>query len=79
MPETPDTTRRLTRRTVALCSDSLTGDRVATLAHGKRKAGSHSSRWDGRDDDGRKLASGVYMYRLEAGGWAETRKLLLLH
>ena len=57
---------------------NLAGQQVATLVNGVRPAGNHTVRWDGRDDDGRILASGVYLYRLRAGGHAETRKLLLL-
>ena len=57
---------------------SLTGQKVATLAHGLREAGAYTLRWDGRDDDGRKLASAVYLYRLQAGDGVETRKLILL-
>ena len=35
--------------------------------------------WDGRDDDGRQLASGVYLYRLRVGKQqVETRKLVLI-
>ena len=57
----------------------LLGQKIATLVHGPREAGAYVSRWDGRDDDGRELASGVYLYRLQAGkGAVETRKLLLL-
>ena len=57
---------------------NLAGQKVLTLAKGHREAGPHTARWDGRDDQGRARASGVYLYRLQAGGQVETRKLLLL-
>ncbi len=57
---------------------NLTGQKFATLAQGLREAGTYTLRWDGRDDDGRDLATGVYLYRLKAGERVETRKLLLL-
>ena len=63
---------------IELALYNLTGQKVATLAHGLREAGTHTLRWDGRDDDEQELASGVYLYRLEAGERVETRKLLLL-
>ena len=57
---------------------NLTGQKAATLAHGVREAGQYTLRWDGRDDVGQSLASGVYLYRLRAGDRVATRKLLLL-
>ena len=58
---------------------NLAGQKVATLVEGTRPAGSYTIRWDGRDARGRELASGVYLYLLQAGGThVETRKLLLL-
>ena len=63
---------------IELSVNNLTGQRIATLARGRREAGSHSLRWDGRDDAGRELASGVFLYRLTAGDRSETRRLLLL-
>jgi hypothetical protein len=57
---------------------NLTGQKVVSLARGHREAGTYSLRWDGRDDSGRELATGVYLYRLTAGDRVETRKLLLL-
>ena len=61
----------------------VTGQRVASLASGLREAGTYAPRWDGRDDAGRRMASGVYLYRLEAPAMTgdrivQTRKLLLL-
>jgi len=57
---------------------NLAGQRVATLASGHWEAGAHTLSWDGRDDGGREAASGLYMYRLQAGDQVETRRLLLL-
>ena len=53
-------------------------ERVATLADGQHEAGSYTLRWDGRDEAGRELASGMYLFRLVAGERMTTRKLLLL-
>ncbi len=57
---------------------ALTGQRVAVLSRGQQKAGRHRLHWDGRDEAGRPLASGIYLYRLVTGEGALTRKLILL-
>jgi len=68
------------RSDVELAIFNLAGQQVATLVEGVREAGTYTVRWDGRDDSGRELASGVYLYRLQTsdGRQMETRKLLLL-
>jgi len=69
-----------TREDAELTIFNLTGQQVATLVSGERQAGAYTIRWDGRDDDGHELASGVYLYRLRAGDGqqVETRKLVLV-
>jgi hypothetical protein len=57
---------------------NLTGQLVATLASGVHDAGSHHLRWDGSDDSGVDLASGVYLCRLVAGAHRQTQRMLLL-
>ena len=57
---------------------SLTGQRVAVLHQGPRQAGYHRLRWNGRDDAGRPVASGMYLYRLVTDEAVLTRKLMLL-
>ena len=57
---------------------NLLGQRVRLLADGPRAAGSHRVAWDGRDERGRSLRSGVYFYRLKGAGFAAQRRLLLL-
>ena len=57
---------------------ALTGQRVAVLHEGAKEAGLHRLRWNGRDEWGRPLASGVYVYRLVTSEAVQTRKLTLL-
>lgn len=63
---------------VRLTVFDLAGRRVATLVDGRVGAGSHVARWAGTDAGGRPLGAGVYLYRLEAGGFSTTRRLMLL-
>ena len=57
---------------------TLTGQRVAVLHQGLQKAGYHRLRWDGRDNTGRSVASGMYLYRLVTNETVLARKLTLL-
>ena len=41
-------------------------------------AGRHSLEWDGRDAGGRQVASGTYLFRIDAGPYSETRKMTLM-
>ena len=69
---------------VELSVYDVAGRRVRVLVRESLKAGRHIILWDGRDDDGSELASGVYFYRLRLGDDPLfsrehlTRKLLLL-
>jgi hypothetical protein len=58
---------------LALTVSSALGQQVATLAQGEQAAGYHDVNFDGGN-----LASGVYFYRLHAGTYVETKKLLLI-
>ena len=57
---------------------ALTGQRVAILRQGPQQAGRYRLHWDGRDSEGRPLASGIYLYRLVTAEGVLTRKLTLL-
>ncbi len=57
---------------------ALTGQRVALLQQGPQQAGYHRHRWDGRDNAGHRVASGMYLYRLTTDEAVLTRKLMLL-
>jgi len=54
------------------------GALVRVLVNGWRRAGGQSETWDGRDEKGRTMASGVYFVSLEAGKITATRKMILL-
>ncbi len=54
------------------------GHLVRELANGVFPAGDHDIKWDGRDSDGRAVASGVYFYRLRAAGLQYTRAATLI-
>ncbi|MRR52235.1 MAG: T9SS type A sorting domain-containing protein, partial [Rhodocyclaceae bacterium] len=57
---------------------NLDGQLVRTLISGHRAAGHHEVHWDSRDDDGKTVASGIYVYRLVAGDLLATKKLTVL-
>jgi PKD repeat protein len=63
---------------VELAIYNLAGQEVVGLVSDRLQAGVHTVQWDGRDQSGRELASGVYVYRLQAGREMAARKLLLL-
>ena len=53
------------------------GQKIRTLFNGSYSAGSHSVVWDGRDDVGQQVSSGMYFYRLNAGGKVAIRRMTL--
>ena len=63
---------------IELAIYNLTGQKVARLARGRHAAGHYTVHWDGRNDAGVRVATGVYIYRLRAGEQVQVRKLLLL-
>jgi hypothetical protein len=56
----------------------ITGRKVRTLVSERMIAGVHSVVWDGRDERGEMVASGIYLARLESGTTARTVKMLLM-
>ena len=57
---------------------NVLGQSVRTLVDNEQTAGSYQAIWDGTDNTGRALGSGVYLYRITAGSFSQTRKMLLL-
>jgi hypothetical protein len=67
------------RAPVTLTIYNVRGQRVKTLVNDTRAPGvTHRIQWDGRNDAGQQVASGVYFYRLVTKGFVKTRKMVLL-
>ncbi|MFH1069292.1 MAG: FlgD immunoglobulin-like domain containing protein [Candidatus Glassbacteria bacterium] len=57
---------------------NLRGQIVRTLVDQPQAAGAYNVNWDGTDSQGRRISSGVYFYRLQAGDFVSTRKMVVL-
>jgi hypothetical protein len=80
-PFNPETTIRFhlhERQQVRLVVYDLAGHRVRTLIDGELAAGEQTITWDGRDQQGRSAASGVYFFEIVTGNKAERRKMTLI-
>ena len=56
----------------------ITGRRVATLVDRQMSPGTYEVTWDGRSSSGQRLASGVYLYRMTARDFTETRRMTIV-
>lgn len=63
---------------VKLAVYDVLGRQIAVLVDGKQTAGNRSVTWNGVDGEGTQVSSGVYFYRLVAGDFVQTRKMVLL-
>jgi len=57
---------------------NVLGEVVRTLVDEPMSPGVHHKIWDGKDGQGNQVASGIYFYRLRAGKFSETKKMVLL-
>jgi flagellar hook assembly protein FlgD len=53
------------------------GQAIRTLVHGRQSPGQKSAVWDGKNDLGQPVNSGVYFYTLKAGDRVQTKKMVL--
>ena len=80
-PFNPATTIRFNladAQTVNLTVYSVDGRQIASLVDEAMPAGQHEAIWMGRDDSGRLVAAGTYLYRLQTGVFTEMKRMLLL-
>jgi len=66
------------RSDVSLKIFSFTGQLVRTLVDERQRAGHHIIWWDGCDDNGRRVAGGIYFYKITTPNYTATRKMILL-
>ncbi len=57
---------------------NMKGQKVRTLVNERLPAGQHAIVWDGTNDNNKKVASGVYLYKMEAGTYTSTKKMILM-
>lgn len=80
-PFNPETTIRFALKDkgeVKISIFNSKGQLVKTLVDGNYKAGNHSVVWNGTDNHGKAISSGVYLYRLNTAGISQTRKMMLM-
>ena len=63
---------------VELTAYNIAGQRVKRLVQTVQEGGYYQVSWQGRDEKGRPVGSGVYLYRLRAESFEQTRRLLVL-
>jgi hypothetical protein len=57
---------------------NIRGEKVRTLVNGYREAAFYTEIWDGTDDNLRNVSSGVYFYKMKAGRYTSTKKMILM-
>ncbi len=57
---------------------NIRGQEIRTLLSGLQSAGTHTIAWDGRDNFGKTVAGGVYIYRIKTGSLVQSNKMVLL-
>lgn len=57
---------------------NVLGQEVRTLLHAQQNAGKHTIRWDGKNNAGNAISSGMYVYRIDFQGKALAKKMLML-
>ncbi len=66
------------RHSVYLAVYDVSGALVKTLVSGMIEGGRHEARWDGRNERGESVATGIYFAQVRSGGFKEARKMILL-
>ena len=54
------------------------GKEVQSLIREDKVAGTHSIQWNATNNEGKQVSAGVYLYKIQAGDFSETKKMILL-
>jgi hypothetical protein len=57
---------------------NVKGEKVTTLVEQQLDAGTHTATWNGTDSVGKPVSSGVYFYRMKAGNYTASKKMILM-
>ncbi|MEA2097237.1 MAG: FlgD immunoglobulin-like domain containing protein, partial [Candidatus Cloacimonadota bacterium] len=57
---------------------NIKGQKVKQLVNNQLSAGKHSVIWNGKDNNGKSVTSGIYFYKMKAGKFTSTKKMILL-
>ena len=80
-PFNPETTLSYNLReagAVTLDIFNIKGQKVKTLINENQSSGNHTVVWNGKDDNNRSVASGVYFYKMRSGTYSSTKKMILM-
>ncbi|MGC9362341.1 MAG: M14 family zinc carboxypeptidase, partial [Candidatus Syntrophosphaera sp.] len=80
-PFNPETTIRYSLSSptnIEITIYNVRGQQVRKLVDGSMPSGDHKVVWNGRDDSGNEVGSGIYLYRMEDSDYARTRKMMLV-
>jgi hypothetical protein len=80
-PFNPETSIAFTTKeagNVSIDIYNVKGQKVKTLLNDYRSAGNHSVVWNGRDDNNKAVASGLYFYKMRNGKFSSTKKMILM-
>ncbi len=80
-PFNPETTIRFTlgeSEVASLDVFNIRGNRIRTLINDELPGGHHQIIWDGKDNNGSYVGSGVYLYRLSTDSFEETKKMIMM-
>lgn len=80
-PFNPETTIKYQlkeTRQVSITVYNMLGQEIIQLVNEKKQAGYHTVEWDRLDKIGNLVCSGIYIYRIEAGNFVKTKKMMLM-